>query len=148
MCLKHFYFEPSDELKLGKLSLQERKKYYSNYRLNRIMLAQILDIWGCIPELSKQCVDMTNSSSTYLGIVAGALIGGIITWWIYNRQNKTSKQQESILHRINKLEEGNRKILIHLELTAKKSGDLLEHIISLDQNLIELDKKIRELVNE
>jgi hypothetical protein len=148
MCLKHFYFEPSDELKLGKLSLQERKKYYSNYRLNRIMLAQILDIWGCIPELSKQCVDMTNSSSTYLGIVAGALIGGIITWWIYNRQNKTSNQQESILHRINKLEEGNRKILIHLELTAKKSGDLLERIISLDQNLIELDKKIRELVNE
>lgn len=148
MCLKHFYFEPSDELKLGKLSLQERKKYYSNYRLNRIMLAQILDIWGCIPELSKQCVDMTNSSSTYLGIVAGALIGGIITWWIYNRQNKTSKQQESILHRINKLEEGNRKILIHLELTAKKSGDLLERIISLDQNLIELDKKIRELVKE
>jgi len=148
MCLKHFYFEPSDELKLGKLSLQERKKYYSNYRLNRIMLAQILDIWGCIPELSKQCVDMTNSSSTYLAIVAGALIGGIITWWIYNRQNKTSKQQESILHRINKLEEGNRKILIHLELTAKKSGDLLERIISLDQNLIELDKKIRELVKE
>jgi hypothetical protein len=112
------------------------------------MLAQILDIWGCIPELSKQCVDMTNSSSTYLGIVAGALIGGIITWWIYNRQNKTSKQQESILHRINKLEEGNRNILIHLELTAKKSGDLLERIISLDQNLIELDKKIRELVKE
>src|SRR5215467_8263740 len=110
------------------------------------MLAQILDIWGCIPELSKQCVDMTNSSSTYLGIVAGALIGGIITWWIYNRQNKTSKQQESILHKINKLEEGNRKILIHLELTAKKSGELLERIISLDQNLIELDKKIRELV--
>jgi hypothetical protein len=74
------------------------------------------------------------------------LIGGIITWWIYNRQNKTSKQQESILYRINKLEEGYRKILIHLELYAKKSGDLLERIVSLDQNIIELDKKIRELV--
>lgn len=107
------------------------------------MFAQILDLWGCIPELSRQCVDMTNSSSTYLGIVAGALIGGIITWWIYNRQNKTSKQQESILHRINKLEEGNRKILIHLESSAKKSGELLERIVSLDQNIIELDEKIR-----
>src|SRR5215831_15795097 len=109
------------------------------------MLAQILGIWGCIPELTKQCVDMTNTSSTYLGIVAGALIGGIISWWIYNRQNKSSKQQESILQRINKLEEGNRKILIHLEITAKKSGDLLDRVISLNQNIIELDKKIREL---
>ncbi|HEY7571088.1 MAG TPA: hypothetical protein VH796_06950 [Nitrososphaeraceae archaeon] len=109
------------------------------------MLAQILDIWGCIPELGRQCVDMTNASSTYLGIVAGALIGGIISWWIYNRQNKSSKQQESILQRINKLEEGNRKILIHLEITAKKSKDLLDRVVSLNQNIIELDKKIREL---
>ncbi|MGE5822328.1 MAG: hypothetical protein ACM31M_07075 [Nitrososphaerota archaeon] len=42
--------------------------------------------WGCLPELSRNCMDMTNSSSTYLGIIAGAIIGGIISWWIFNRQ--------------------------------------------------------------
>jgi hypothetical protein len=48
------------------------------------MWLPILAIWGCIPELSKDCVDMTNSSSTYLSILGGAAIGAIITWWIYN----------------------------------------------------------------
>ena len=112
------------------------------------MWAQILGIWGCIPELSNQCVDMTNTSSTYLGIIAGALVGGIINWWIYNRQNKTSKQQDSILHRINKLEEGNRKILIHLEVSTKKREELLERIVSLDKNILELDNKIRTFMKK
>ena len=34
--------------------------------------------WGCIPELSRNCLDMTNSSSTYLGIIASAILGGIL----------------------------------------------------------------------
>jgi hypothetical protein len=38
----------------------------------------ILLTWGCIPELTKNCQDMTNASSTYLGIVIGAVIGGIL----------------------------------------------------------------------
>lgn len=42
--------------------------------------------WGCLPKLSRNCMDMTNSSSTYQGIIAGAIIGGIISWWIFNRQ--------------------------------------------------------------
>jgi hypothetical protein len=37
--------------------------------------------WGCLPELSPNCIDMTNSSSTYLGIIIGAIIGAIISWW-------------------------------------------------------------------
>jgi hypothetical protein len=112
------------------------------------MWTQILGIWGCIPELGNQCVDMTNTSSTYLGIIAGAMVGGIISWWIYNRQNKTTKQQDSILNRINKLEEGNRKILIRLELSAKKRGELLERIVSLDQNILELNNKIRTFMKK
>ena len=36
--------------------------------------------WSWIPELSPNCMDMTNSSSTYLGIVVGALIGAIVSW--------------------------------------------------------------------
>lgn len=47
---------------------------------------------GCLPELSPNCIDMTNSSSTYLGIIIGAIIGAIISWLIFNRQKKTSGQ--------------------------------------------------------
>jgi len=33
----------------------------------------ITQTWGCIPELSPNCMDMTNASSTYLGIIIGAI---------------------------------------------------------------------------
>jgi uncharacterized membrane protein len=69
-----------------------------------LLALPILATWGCIPELSKDCVDMTNSSSTYLGIAVGAAIGAVISWWIYNRQNKTSLKQDHLLERINELE--------------------------------------------
>ncbi|MDE1725429.1 MAG: hypothetical protein KGH76_05995 [Thaumarchaeota archaeon] len=51
-------------------------------------------------ELSKNCSDMSNASSTYLGIVGGAITGGVVSWWIYNRQKKTSNQQDKILGKI------------------------------------------------
>ena len=34
------------------------------------------------------------------GIVIGAVIGGIISWWIYNRQNKTSEKQDLMFSHI------------------------------------------------
>ena len=58
---------------------------------------------GCIPELYPNCMDMTNSSGTYLGIVVGALIGAIVSWWIFNRQKKTSDKQDYTLNRIEQL---------------------------------------------
>jgi uncharacterized membrane-anchored protein YhcB (DUF1043 family) len=83
------------------------------------MWLSILAIWGCIPEITKDCIDMTNSSSTYLGIVGGAVIGAVISWWIYNIQKKITRTQDDILQRVEKLEEKNRKILAHLEAFAK-----------------------------
>lgn len=71
----------------------------------------LLDIWGCMPEFSKACIDMSNASSAYLGIVAGAIIGSIVSWWVYNRQKKTSNSQDYILHRIKELEENHDVIL-------------------------------------
>jgi hypothetical protein len=37
------------------------------------MIIQILALWGCMPELTKGCIDMTNASSTYLSIAVGVL---------------------------------------------------------------------------
>ena len=104
----------------------------------------ILVIWGCIPELTKNCVDMTNSSSTYLGIVVGAAIGAVITWWIYNRQKKTSREQDYILERIENIEEKNRRILTDLEEFANHHDKILNEIFLLNQNILALEKKIEK----
>ena len=48
-------------------------------------------------------MEMTNSSGIYLGIVVGALIGAIVSWWIFNRQKKTSDKQDDTLNRIEQL---------------------------------------------
>jgi hypothetical protein len=40
---------------------------------------------------------MTNSSSTYLGVLIGALIGVITSWWIYYRQKKTTEKQDGVI---------------------------------------------------
>jgi Na+/glutamate symporter len=82
--------------------------------------------WGCIPELSRNCMDMTNSSSTYLGIIAGAIIGGIVSWWIFNRQMKTSDKQDYTLSRIEQLENYNEKLLGKIFDLNKKIDSLLE----------------------
>jgi len=106
------------------------------------MWMPIFAIWGCIPEISKDCIDMTNSSSTYLGIVVGAVIVAVITWWVYNRQNKTSLKQDHVLQRVNELEQKNAHILMHLETFAKHHDDLLNKIVLLNENMLELDKKM------
>lgn len=41
---------------------------------------------------------MTNASSMYVSL--GAIIGAVISWWIYNIQKKTSmKQDETQTHK-------------------------------------------------
>jgi low temperature requirement protein LtrA len=75
------------------------------------MLFQILAVWGCIPEITKNCIDMTNTSSTYLSIALGAAVGAVISWWIYNMQKRTTIKQDETLRRINKLEENHDKVL-------------------------------------
>jgi uncharacterized membrane protein len=50
-----------------------------------------------MPEITKDCVDMTNASSTYLSIALGAIVGAVISWWIYNMQKKTSVKQDETL---------------------------------------------------
>jgi hypothetical protein len=121
------------------------RKYYKIKAVNPcVMWLPILAIWGCIPELTKNCVDMTNSSSTYLGIVGGAAIGAVIAWWIYNRQKKTSRKQDYILERIENIEEKNRRLLTELEEFAKHHDKILNELFLLNQNILALEKKIEK----
>lgn len=59
----------------------------------------------------------------------GAAIGAVITWWVYNRQNKTSLKQDHVLQRVNELEQKNTHILMHLETFAKHDDELLNKIV-------------------
>ena len=80
-----------------------------------------------MPELiascSKETFDMTNNSSTWVGLIAGLAIGAIISWWIYNRQKKTSKKQDAVIEHILRLEQR----MIRVE------KNMLEKILELDQ---------------
>ncbi len=48
--------------------------------------------------------DISNAGSTWVGLVAGIIIGVIITWWVYNRQKKTSDIQDKLLKQVVALE--------------------------------------------
>ena len=89
---------------------------------------------------------MTNTSSTYLSIIIGAAIGVAISWWIYDRQKKTSVQQDYILQRVRDLEQKNTKVLMNLENFAERHDELLNRLILLNENILELDKKIQSLM--
>src|SRR5689334_14546996 len=98
-------------------------------------------VWGCIPEITKNCQDMTNASSTYLGIAGGAIIGSVVSWWVYNRQKKTAKIQGSVLNSIRELDENHDRIL-------KRIADFdVRHETTLD-TITELSKKIGALTGE
>ena len=58
-----------------------------------------------MPEITRGCMDMTNASSTYLSIVLGAIVGGLIAWWVYKIQRNTTAKQDETLRRIDDLEE-------------------------------------------
>jgi Na+/glutamate symporter len=95
----------------------------------------LLATWGCVPELSKDCQDMANASSTYLGIIVGAIIGGIISWWIYNRQNKTSEKQDLTLNHIKELNERHDKVLKRLEQSEMRHDSTLNAILELNKKM-------------
>lgn len=92
-------------------------------------------MWGCIPEITNNCQDMTNASSTYLGIAMGALVGAIVSWWIYNRQKKTSQLQENLLERIETLQEKHDIILKRIEKIEILHESTLQRILEVDKKI-------------
>jgi hypothetical protein len=102
-----------------------------------------LNSWVCFTEFDHtDCRDMSNTSSTYIGLAAGAAIGGVISWWVYNRQNKISRTQDHILHHIEQIEQKNGEILTHLESYAKHHDLVLNKILLIDETIQALNKKI------
>jgi len=99
------------------------------------MLFHILAIWGCMPEITKDCVDMTNASSTYISIVVGAVVGAVISWLVYNLQKKTSIKQDETLRRINKIEEHHERILKSMQQFQKHHDNVLSQILDLDKKI-------------
>ena len=64
--------------------------------------------------------DISNAGSTWVGLAAGIIIGAIITWWVYNRQKKTSYMQDN----------------------SYMQDKLLEQIVALEKKILSLEEKI------
>jgi uncharacterized membrane protein YgaE (UPF0421/DUF939 family) len=92
-------------------------------------------VWGCIPELSKGCQDMTNASSTYLSILIGAIIGALVSWWVYNRQKKTTEKQDFTLARIKELDESNERMLERLQESERRNDSTLNAVLELNKKI-------------
>ena len=91
-------------------------------------------LW-CLTESDCVGSDMSNISSMYLGIIGGAIIGAIISWWIYNRQKKISDEQDNLLSHIKDLEENNELILQRVEYYQEKHDKLLKSLLLLEKKI-------------
>jgi hypothetical protein len=96
------------------------------------MVFLILAPWGCMPEITRGCMDMTNASSTYLSIVLGAVVGGLISWWVYKIQKKTTAKQDETLRRVNELEESHDRVLKSIQHLQQHQERILSRILSLE----------------
>jgi hypothetical protein len=106
------------------------------------MLIYNLGIWGCMPEITKGCIDMTNASSTYLSIALGAVVGALISWLIFSLQKKSSIKQEESLKRLNEINERHDRILKLIQQFQKHQEHMLDQILSMDKKIdSEIEKK-------
>lgn len=63
---------------------------------------------------------MSHAAGTWVGLIVGILIG-VVIYWIYNRQKKTSTSQD--------------KVLKHIEELEKKHENILQKILTLDEKI-------------
>jgi uncharacterized membrane protein len=100
-----------------------------------MMILPILAVWGCMPEITKGCMDMTNATSTYLSIAIGAVVGALVSWWLYKIQKNTSIKQEETLRLIKDIEESHDKVLKSIEQFQNHQEIVLSEILSLDKKI-------------
>jgi hypothetical protein len=85
-------------------------------------------------------------TATYIGIVAGLVLGGLVSWWIYNRQEKTAVKQREILDHITDLEEKHQLILEKHEVILEKVQKFEQNHDEMLNNILTLDTKINSLL--
>jgi uncharacterized membrane protein YgaE (UPF0421/DUF939 family) len=88
-----------------------------------------------MPEITKGCMDMTNASSTYLSIAIGAVVGALVSWWLYKIQKNTSIKQEETLRLIKDIEESHDKVLKSIEQFQNHQERVLSEILTLDKKI-------------
>jgi hypothetical protein len=75
------------------------------------VLTEFQQIWECYNYIDcSNKVNLTNTTATIIGSVIGT-ISTIISWWIYNREQKTADKQDKILQNIERLEIKQERIL-------------------------------------
>ena len=117
------------------------------------MWQSLLMSWGCVPELSNDCLDMTNASSAYLGLIVGAIIGGLISWLIYTRQQHTSNQHDKTMKRIERINDAQDSTLETIKEINKDQDKMLERLDASDkrhdkmlETIVALGKRIEYIV--
>src|SRR4030095_4865598 len=100
-----------------------------------MILVQVLALWGCMPETTRGCIDMTNASSTYLSIVLGAIVGALISWWVFKIQKKSTAKQDETLRRIDDVEESHDRVLKSIQHFQQHQDQLLNRLLSLEDKI-------------
>lgn len=99
----------------------------------------VLDLFlnlGCIDVLyCKEGGDLSNIAATYIGIIAGFVLGVVVSWQIYNRQGKTAVKQKEILDHITDLEEAHKVILEKVQIFEQNHDEILKNIFTLDTKI-------------
>ncbi len=86
-----------------------------------------------------------------MGIAGGAIIGAIVSWWIYNRQKKTAEIQDCTLRQIRDLDASHEKILKKIEDFESRHEVTLHKIENLSNKIdavIEKQEKTDESKSE
>jgi hypothetical protein len=111
-------------------------KIKSNESSSCNMVLEIFIMWGCVD--LKDCFsagDLSNIASTYIGIIIGAFIGGFISWLIYNRQEKISTTQDTMLNGIKKLQDKQEHILEKIQTFEQNHDIILNDIFTLEKKI-------------
>jgi Na+/glutamate symporter len=92
--------------------------------------------WLCVEaQHCNKIGDISNVFATILGTVVGLVIGGGISWWIYNRQQKTADKQDKTLKHVEELGIEQKHILEKIQTFEEKHDKMLSNIFTLDKKI-------------